>query len=51
MDKTTVLHIRIPVDLLKRLEKQAQRETRTTANLIVAILVDALPEREKAAKR
>jgi len=42
------IKIAVPADLLERLRIQADKETRPISNLIVAILKNALPEREKA---
>ena len=35
---TTVVSLRLPVDLIRELDKQATRERRTRANLILRLL-------------
>ena len=48
MEKTTTqIGLRVTVELKKRIEAQAQKEKRSTSNLIVKIISDYLDEVEK----
>lgn len=46
-DDSSVLSLRFPKSLVKRLDKVAEREMRTRANLIVFLLTKGLEEQER----
>jgi metal-responsive CopG/Arc/MetJ family transcriptional regulator len=45
--KTLILSFRLPELLIKRVDREAEKETRTRANMVQVLLQEALDARDK----